>query len=156
MKKILLIYAIIFFTIFFTNSVFANQAEYLNKLSEKKQASFNDLVYTFCYMLQKDPSSDNIQVNLSLIKDRIKYLPKKYSADKPLTIGDFSLFTMQYLNIKSGIFYMASKSGRYAVRELSLIGIVPYNTSEWENMSGMELINLLQKVGEYVENRNKK
>jgi hypothetical protein len=104
----------------------------------------------YCY-LYKLPVDKDFARNIDSLKTRMKYFPKKYLAENYFTVGDFSLFAMQYLNIKSGLFYLATQNGRYATRELMIRNIVPFNTSEYEKLSGQEFITLIQKVVEYEE-----
>lgn len=149
MKKIVLI----IFLIFSINFLYPNQGDFLNLLSEKKNAAFEDCIASFCYLYEMEVK-DDFNENLELLKQKIKYFPKKYSKEKLLTFGDFSVFAAQYLNLKSGMFYMAGKNGRYASRELIIINIIPLYTSEWDIISGLELIRLLQKVDDYANKKN--
>jgi hypothetical protein len=130
--------------------VFSEQAEFLDKLSEKSTATFGDCVDCFLYMYSQDASGD-FDSKVTLLKKFVPVMPKNISESKELTVGDFSLLTAQRLKIKSGLFYLASRSGRYASRELTFAEILPMNTSEWTKLSGTELIRLLEKAGEYAE-----
>jgi hypothetical protein len=134
-----------------TVGAFAGEAAYMDNLSVKKMATFEDAVICFNYLYgtQLDASAD-YETRLTELQKSVKYLPKKYGAEKPLTVGDFSLLAIQYLEINSGLFYLATRSGRYASRELSSREIIDYNTSEWSVLSGIDLIRILQKVGEYA------
>lgn len=132
--------------------IFANQMVFLEKLQEKKIATFEDAVLSFCYLYELN-ISENFDDNINNLKTNIKTLPKKYSKDKKLTIGDFSLLACQYLKIKSGIFYLITKSGRYASRELMILDIIPANISELDEISGIELIRLIQKVDDYANKK---
>jgi len=149
MKKTVLI----IFLIFVINFIYPNQGDFLNVLSEKKNAAFEDCITSFCYLYELEVKED-FNENIEMLKQKIKHFPKKYSKENLLTIGDFSVFAAQYINIKSGIFYMAGKNGRYASRELMIINIIPLYTSEWNKISGLELIRLLQKVDDYANKKN--
>lgn len=147
MKKILL--AVIICSVMYS---YADEIEFTEKIYEKPVVNFSDGVEMFCYMFGI-PVNNSFDKNMENLSKQVKYMPKKYSAEKPFTVGDFSLFAMQYLDIKSGLFYLASHSGRYAARELMLRNIIPFNTSEYEKISGQELIALVQKVVEYEESK---
>lgn len=142
----------IFMTFFLSFYINAEQADFFSKLSEKEFATFSDCVTAYCYFNQIDVK-DDFEENINNLKTIIPKMPKKYNADDMLTTGDFSLLTAQHLGLKSGLFYLATKTGRYAARELYIIGIIPLNTSEYEKISGLELIEYLQKVVEYEENK---
>ncbi|MCG8569670.1 MAG: hypothetical protein MJB14_05990 [Spirochaetes bacterium] len=145
MRKIIVI--IIF--ILGSSSVYSlSEIEFIDQLSTKEYATFGDAVLAFCYLYQFE-ISDDFQHNVVLLKGKFRHWPKKGNIDQILTIGNFSLFAIQYLNIKSGIFYLMTKSGRYASRELVLLDIIPRNTSENEKVTGMELLRFIQKVSEY-------
>lgn len=118
----------IIFLIYLTGLLHPNQGEFLNTLSEKKAASFDDCIISFCYLYELEVK-DEFDANIELLKQKIKHFPKKYSKEKLLTYGDFSVFAAQYLDLKSGMFYMAGKNGRYAARELMIINIIPLYTS---------------------------
>lgn len=135
---------------FFTISAFlySNETDFVVELSEKETASYSDLVISFCYLYNLDVS-ENFAENMERIGEKIEYQPKDTSPGRSVTIGDFSLFAMQYLGLESGIFYLATKSGRYASRELMMRLIVPRNTSEHEVISGVELLRYIQKVVDY-------
>ncbi|MBN2544222.1 MAG: hypothetical protein JXB50_00395 [Spirochaetes bacterium] len=149
MKKTTLIILLIFIT----DIIFANQGEFLNSLSDKKYATFEDCIISFCYLYEMEVKKE-YKDNIELLKQKIKYFPKKYNSKKLLTVGDFSLFAAQYLDLKSGMFYLAGKNGRYASRELMIIKIIPLYTSEHEKISGLNLIRLLQKVDDYASKKN--
>ena len=151
MKKFILLFCFIFTL----PLLFCNQVEFLNQLCEKEKASFSDCIKCFCYLNNID-TSDDFEDNVTNLQKHIQYMPKKYSENKTATIGDFSLLAIQFLNIKTGIFYLITKSGRYASRELNQLNIIPFNTSEWQEISGIELIRLLQKVDEYAQERKNK
>lgn len=135
-------------------SSYANQNEFIVLLSEKKEASFEDAVISFCYLYNIE-IKNAFEENVENLKRYIKIFPKRYEKEKKLTVSDFSLLAIQYLNIKSGLFYLITKNGRYASRELMLINIIPFNKSEWDIISGIELIKLLQKVDEYASKKSK-
>jgi hypothetical protein len=146
MKKI---YLLMF--LFISIYCFCDETGFIDDLYNKKIVTFSDGVSLFCY-LNKIEVKNDFQSNVSALQPYIRIFPKKYSAEKAFTIGDFSLLAIQYLKIKSGIFYLSTHSGRYAARELMIRDIIPYNTSELEAISGEEIIRYMQKVLEYEEN----
>ena len=134
---------------FFISKIYSlNDSDFILSLVDKKTATFGDAIASFCYINNINPVND-YNSNIENLKKIIHNLPKKNFNDKELTFGDFSLLAMQHLKIKSGIFYLSTKSGRYAIRELMLLNIIPLNTSEFKKMSGPDLIKYLQKVTEY-------
>ena len=141
-------------SIFFMIGIFSfsDEIEFTSSIYDKSVVSFTDGVTMYCYMY-KLPVDMDFSKNVESLKGSIKYFPAKYDAESVFTIGDFSLFAMQYLNINSGLFYLATHNGRYATRELTIRNIIPFNTSEYEKISGQEFITLIQKVVDYEENR---
>ncbi len=147
MKK----YIVILF-LFFNFFIFSDQIAFINQLIGKKYATISDLVVAFCYLYNIEVKED-FSENVKQLSHFIKKFPKNMNSDREITVGDFSLFAVQYLKLKSGIFYLATKSGRYATRELIIINIVPFNTSEFEKISGEELLKYLEKVIDYEEKK---
>lgn len=147
MKRYILI--VFIFQIFL---VFSNQIDFINRLVEKKYATVFDLVVSFCYLYNIEVS-DDFNKNFKELSNFITKFPKNMNSDRIVNIGDFSLLAAQYLKLKSGLFYLATKSGRYATRELILINIIPLNTSEFKKISGEELLKYLEKVIEYEEKK---
>lgn len=137
--------------LFFVNiCLFSQEAAFMDKLIFKEKATFGDLVTLFSY-LSGEGSTEDFDSNLRDMKMKFKFFPKDVSETRKITVGDFSLFAIQYLKIESGLFYLATRSERYASRELIDRKIVPFNTSEYNNISGLELISYLQKVVGYEE-----
>lgn len=143
--KTLLIIAL-FFTISLT--VKADEISFLDELADKEQATYSDLLRIFCYLHNLEVSEDDGENYLKLL-ELMPGVRKYLHYEKAATVGQFSTMAMEYLKIKSGIFYMATKKGRYAARELMLLNIVDHNTSEYEEISGIELIRYIRKVVEY-------
>jgi hypothetical protein len=152
MIKTVKISFILFFLLIASSGIYSSQTDFINSLLEKKAATFSDCIMSFCYLKNIDPSGD-FDANLGQLKKIIPIMPKNISKDKALTIGDFSLLAAQYLDLKTVLLYIGSKSPRYAVRELIEINILPFNTSEWEKVSGLELIKLMQRIYTYVEKK---
>jgi hypothetical protein len=147
-KKIFVLF-ILFFSIY---GLFCSQVEFINNLLEKKTALFSDCITSFCYLKGIDASSD-FQSNLKELNKTVKFVPLNIKGNKELTIGDFSLLAAEYLDLKTVLLFIASNSPRYATRELIEINILPLNTSEWEKVSGVELIKLMQRIYTYVDKK---
>lgn len=161
MKKRIIIFTlilVIFSTAFIypqskrLDAFYRAEVDFIIELEKKENATFSDLVQAFCYMNDINVEK-SFEANLENLQEIIVHLPKNFTEEKMLTFGDFSLFAMQHLKIKGSLWYSASKTGRYAVRELALLKVIPFNTSEWEKMSGIELIRYMQKVAEYEETK---
>ncbi len=127
----------------------AQDADFIDNLILKKNASFQDMVVLFLH-LNNIEQQGTFEKKLENLKSFINKIPVR-NPDTELTVADFSLISVQYLKIKGGLFYMATKNGRYATRELMLAGILPDNTSEFRKISGEELMTLIRKVGDYAK-----
>jgi hypothetical protein len=149
MKKFLLL-GFLFMTFF----VYANEIEFIDNLDKQKTASYYDCIKVFSYLNKLEVTGD-FNTDVEALKAVINKLPRNYKEDQKLTIGTFSLLAMQQMKIESGLFYLMTHSGRYASRELIIRGILPFNTSEWELLSGSDLIRNIQKVVEYAEEKSK-
>jgi len=147
MKKLIII-----FFLCLTYFLHSQQIEFIDNLYKQKNATYYDCIKSFCYLNNLEVTN-NFEKDLESLKKIIKYLPKNIPDEKKLSLGNFSLLAIQYLKIESGMMYFATHSGRYASRELMMRGLIPFNASEWEEMSGAELISNLQKVVEYAEKK---
>ena len=149
MKRCLIL-VFVFFNVF----LFAQEAAFMDKLIFKKEATFGDLVTLFSYLVNENVT-ESYDLNVQDLKEKFKFFPKNISETKKLTVGDFSLIAIQYLKIESGLLYLATRNSRYATRELINRKVVPFNTSEYDYISGLDLISYLQKVVGYEEsNKN--
>lgn len=129
-------------------SLGADEINFLDELADKEYAAYSDLLRAFCYLNRLEVVEDDGKNYLRLL-EVMPGVRKYLHYERPARVGQFSVMAMEYLKIKSGIFYMATKRGRYATRELMLLNIVEHNTSEYEQISGIELIRYIRKVVEY-------
>lgn len=148
MRKVLKTLITLLFLLTFTLSTSADEFSFLEGLAEKEYATYSDLLRAFCYLNGLEVDEDDGE-NYGRLLEVMPAVRKYLHYERPATVGQFAAMAMEYLKIKSGIFYMATRRGRYATRELMLLNIVEYNTSEYEQISGIELIRYIRKVVEY-------
>lgn len=147
MKPFYIIAISLFFTTF---HLFAQEASYLEELSRKEKASYQDAVYLIMAYTGKLKENSDFNDNIDSLKKEYPKLRIK-KPDKDLRMGDLAYLICKVKNIKGGIWYTVSKTGRYATRELIYKNIFPQGVSEWDIVSGMELLNTMGKVAENVE-----
>ena len=136
--------------IFTSIHLFSQEAAYLEKLSKKEKASYQDAVYLVAAYTGKLSENSSFNDHIDLLKKEYPKLKEK-KPERILRIGDLAYLICTVKNIKGGIWYSVSKSGRYATRELIYKQIFPQGVSEWDIVSGMELLNTLGKVAENVK-----
>ncbi len=146
MKKTILLICLLISSL----PLFSGQIEFIYSLESKEEIVYEDLVTMFCYLTGHD-ASDDYEAKLAYLSERIDKLPQQKGRTDRVTLGDFSLLAVQYLNLNGGILYTISRSGRYALRELIYRGILSGNLSEYELLTGTSLLNLVQKVEYYAQ-----
>ena len=126
------------------NSVMA-----INDLADKKTATFEDAVFMFMLQTKKNPV--NFATNMKILDKEGITSGFKYKKDQPLRRGIVSKMIARYLKLKDNLFYLMSGSERYAFRACVAHGIMDENNSEWDKLSGEELIEIMS----YLSNENK-
>jgi len=117
---------------------------FINNLGNKSQATFGDVIDFFMLMKKQ---------NIVSFQDEFKYLNKnkflkglKYKKNKPLRLGIVALMAARYLGLKNNLFFMMFNTERYAHRSCVAKKIIPSGTSEWDPVSGEDLIDIISNV----------
>lgn len=150
MKKanLLLIAVILFFS---HSYVASGQVNIINQIGDKKQATFGDAVFLYIITLGVIPSS--FDVNVNILKNK-NILPKKnYKQDKPLRKGTLALMIAKHLKLEDSLMYLIFKFPRYAHRACIAYGLMPVDGSEWDILTGEELLEIIALVEEEMEYR---
>jgi hypothetical protein len=120
--------------------------DFINNLGEKDAATYGDAVTFFIYMQNRYPEgfeADIKTLNRSNITTGIKA-----GREDVLTRGTLSLMLARYLNLKDSLLYLISNTGRYAYRACVAADLMDFNGSEWDIISGEELIEIMAIASE--------
>lgn len=120
----------------------------LDRIAESKIVMVSDMADLFLYAYGQKPSEEPLET-LAKLSEIVGIDKERYKKDAVLTYGVFSEFAIKYIKYDGGLFYRVTHAGRYAVRDLSFIGILPLGVSEYSNMSGSDLLMYIKRVAEY-------
>ncbi len=144
--KIKLAIIIIFLSAISSYTQDIGSLSYIHELGKKETATFGDAVSMFVLTLNK--KAENFNTNISILKS-LNVIPETdYSESTPLRRGMLASIIAKYLDLKDSLFYRIFKSERYAFRACIADNIMDANMSEWDKISGDELIEIMSIVAE--------
>lgn len=123
--------------------------EFINNLGEKGAATFGDAVTFFLLIENKKPGG--FEANLAELNKQRITVGIEEAEDTPLTQGMLAVMIARGLKLKDSLFYLMTGSRRYAFRACVAANIMDIDSSEWDNMSGEQLIEIMAKVSETME-----
>jgi hypothetical protein len=117
---------------------------FIDQLDDKKIATYEDAVAFFMIEIGIPPAG--FEYN-KIILDRTGITKgMTYLKNTPLRRGMISLMIARHLKIKDSLFFLISGSERYAFRACAAFGIMDENNSEWDPLSGEELIEIMSRL----------
>lgn len=120
------------------------QMQFIHLLADKPAASFSDAVTFMTIAAGMQPKDFNF--NLQVLKNRRIARGMDYHAAAPLRRGALSLMIARHLDLSDSLLYMVFGTGRYAYRACVAEGIMDHEGSEWDILSGGELIEIMNKT----------
>ena len=147
MKNIIILFCILFL---YSGQVFSQNAithiDFINEVADKNQTTFEDGVYFFVMVMGKNPGSFEKNINYLNKEGLTKGI--NLQKDSPLRRGAFALMMARHLDLQDSLLFLIFKTERYAYRVCAANGIMSYEGSEWDTLSGGELIEIMTKVSE--------
>ena len=127
--------------------------QYFNSLLARKVARDGDLLKTLSILMGVDEKYPDFTSMLEFI-DSEEFLPPGYAdrliLNEPLRKGVLAYAYCRALDIKGGVWLnIFGTNQRYAVKELSFMGIMDYGLTG-DIVSGEELISILIRAAEYM------
>ena len=143
----------IVFTVFFCFPVVSegkefNSSEYILTLGDKAQATCEDVVTIF--ILQTGKTPNGYDKDVPALRDAGIGAPERAATD-PLRRGEAAAMVARYFKLKQSLFFNIFDSDRYAVRACVAAGIMEEDTSEWDILSGEQLLEIMRRAGEKSE-----
>ena len=133
----------------FTIPLFSQGINYINNLGEKKVATYDDALRMFMMEIRKNPAGFNANKR---VLDRAGITVKMdYKKDQNLRRGILCKMIARYLDIKDSLFYLMFRTERYAFRACVSRGLMDANNSEWDKLSGEELLEVMAQVSEFKD-----
>lgn len=122
---------------------------FIENLGNKKAATLGDAV-TF-YLLTLDKPSQGFKADVKAL-ERLGVLKPgslaEYGQKKVLRKGVIAGMVARHLKLRNSLWYIVSGFDRYAYRACVDAKIMPPQGSEWDKVSGEELIEIMRRVGE--------
>jgi hypothetical protein len=130
---------------------FSQEMNFINNLAEKKSVTFGDAVTMYIYTLGKAPAGFNADV--ATLKGMNLLKAKQYEKEKPLRRGMLALMVARHLKLKGSLLYLMFDTRRYAHRACVAEKIMDVNTSEFDKISGDELLEVMAIVSDRMEGK---
>lgn len=147
MKKILIFLCI---PVLFSTLSFAQNTErninFINDIADKDRTTFGEGVHFFVMIMGRTPGSFEKNINYLNKEGITKGIDLK--KDSPLNRGAFALMMARHLDLKDSFLYMIFKTERYAYRVCVANEIMSHEGSEWDTLSGGELVEIMTRVSE--------
>ncbi len=128
---------------------FTQELNYINELSEKKATTFEDAVKMFIYTLGKTPAGFDADVNT--LKGARILKGDTYNKEAPLRRGMLALMAARQLKLTGSFLFLIFDTERYAHRACVAADLMDVNSSEWDPLTGDELLGIMGLVEERME-----
>ncbi len=119
---------------------------FINEIADKDEANYDDGVRFFMLLTGRKPGS--FEENIVKLNNEGITQGIQLTKDSPLRRGALALMVARYLNLKDSFFYRIFKTERYAYRACIASDLMNYEGSEWDRLSGGELIEIMTKVSD--------
>ncbi|MBN2038520.1 MAG: hypothetical protein JW864_00660 [Spirochaetes bacterium] len=147
MKKIIIFLCILFF---YTIQAYSQNTErninFINEVADKEKATFSEGVHFFIMVMGESPGTFNKNIAFLNKEGITKGITQ--SENTPLRRGTFALMMARHLDCKDTLLFRIFETERYAYRACTANGIMSHEGSEWDILSGGELIEIMTKVSE--------
>lgn len=124
---------------------------FINSMDNKKRATFGDAIRFIA--LDIGERYPDFESTLSFLK-RVNIVKNDYSnltASTPLRKGVLARMIARYLKLNDSLMYDIFRTERYAFRACAAENLMPLNGSEWDIVSGAELIEIMRRVSVTAE-----
>jgi len=119
---------------------------FINDLADKKTATFGDAVKLFVVTL--DRNSAGFRQDLNVLKKAGVATGYDIKEKAPLRKGVVARMAARYLKLDDSLWYDLFGTERYAFRACVAAEIMIVDGSEWDTVSGEELIEIMRRVGD--------
>ncbi len=119
---------------------------FINELADKDEITFEEGVRFFVLTIGKRPQS--YKKNLRTLQKGGILEGIDSDKDTPIRKGTLALMIARHLDLKDHLLFKIFKFKRYAFKACVANGIMHYNASEWDRISGGEMIEIMNIVSE--------
>ncbi len=119
---------------------------YINTVADKPVATVGDGMKLYVLSLGIDGGDFKANMNLLLKAGILKHTD--YIETAPLRRGTLARMIARHLKLNDSFFFNLFGTERYAFRACIAEEIMDYDGSEWDKLSGGELLEILRRVSE--------
>jgi hypothetical protein len=123
--------------------------DFLNKLTGKKYATWGDAVAFYAITVKK--ASAGFEADVKTLQQMGITKDSDYGKDDTLRKGMLARMIARHLDLKDSLLYLIFKTERYAHRACVAERFFDSDSSEWDPVSGDELIEIMTSVSERME-----
>ncbi len=155
MRKGILVFLILTIVFILQSSGHAqgvDSADYVTVLGDKEKATCADAMTIFVYQLGKKPG--NYAANQEALRSMGINVTNR-GENEFLRRGEMANMVAQYLKLRNSLFYNIFKTDRYAVKACIAAEIMTQDSSEWDILSGEDLLEIMRKAGEKEQGGSK-
>lgn len=116
----------------------------INSIADKPAASFSDAVKLFVLIGGGRSAGHDDSMRLAGVQKVVRGM--NYKAEDALRRGALALMIARHMDLGGTLFYSIFHSERYAYKVCAENDIMDSNGSEWDRISGGELVEIMRKV----------
>ncbi len=120
--------------------------DFINKVSDKEKTTFEDGIHFF--MMTAGKRIQSFDENMKVLNREGITSGINFTKDSPLRRGVLAKIIARYLMLGDSLMYFIFGTERYAYRICAANNIMSYDGSEWDTLSGGELVEIMTKVSE--------
>lgn len=118
---------------------------FIDNLAGRKQATVGDAVTFFMIAMGKNPAG--FAADLKNLQRQNLMKNTAYTANQPLRRGVVAYMAAHYLKLGDSLMYLVlPMTGRYSCRACIAAEIMTPEGSEWDILSGAELVEIMRRV----------
>ena len=118
---------------------------YVNELGNREQASFGDIVKLIVLDMGEKTLGFESDFSVLCARNKIAFGYNLYE-NTPLRKGVAARLIARYLSLTDSLMYVIFGTERYAFRACVAAGIMIADGSEWDYVSGDELLEIMRRV----------
>lgn len=116
----------------------------INTIVDKPAASFSDAVKLFVLVSGGRSTGHDDSMRLAGVQKVVRGM--NYRAEDPLRRGALALMIARHLDLRGTLLYSIFRTERYAYKVCVKNHVMESDGSEWDRLSGGELVEIMRKV----------
>ncbi|MBN1533077.1 MAG: hypothetical protein JXA20_10480 [Spirochaetes bacterium] len=126
-----------------------DSAGFINTLGDKETATFGDAVTLFSYVINRTPRG--FQQDRAALNETGLLRNMDYDQNRSLRRGILARMIARHMHLKGSLMYLIFGTERYAYTACVAGGIMDPGGSEWDVLSGEELIEAITRMTDAME-----